>query len=113
MTKLTQMPHIELNVNLQLSMSEVQALAAIAGYGTKSFLDVFYTHMGKHYLKPHEAGLRSLFETIREELPPVIRRYKSAQTAFALRNPVVMNQSEFQERLKRELEWASEPKEPT
>lgn len=93
-SRLTQRPSIEVDVNIKLSMAEVQALEALAGYGIKAFLEVFYKQMGKHYLEPHEAGLRSLFDTIRSELPPIIRRYKAARTAFALANPVIRSRED-------------------
>lgn len=44
--------------------AEARALEALVGYGIEPFLQVFYTHLGKHYLQPHEAGLRSLFGNI-------------------------------------------------
>lgn len=49
---------------LMLSEVEARALEALAGYGADAFLEVFYKHMGKHYLQPHESGLRSLFDSI-------------------------------------------------
>lgn len=94
MNRLTQWPRIEVDVNVKLSMAEVQALEALAGYGTDGFLEVFYKQMGKHYLQPHEAGLRSLFATISSELPPIIRRYQSAKKAFALANPVIRSRED-------------------
>ena len=94
MNRLTQWPRIEVDVNIKLTMAEVQALDALAGYGTDGFLEVFYKQMGKHYLKPHEAGLRSLFATISSELPPIIKRYQSAKQAFALANPVIRSRED-------------------
>lgn len=96
MRHLTQLPRIDVDVNLKLTMAEVQALEALAGYGIENFLKVFYLHMGKHYLHPHEKGLRSLFDAIRGELPPIIRRYKSACEAFALANPRVLNRQDYE-----------------
>lgn len=104
MSRLTQMPRIELDVALKLNESEVRALEALAGYGTDAFLEVFYTHMGRHYLKPHEAGLRSLFDTIRSELPSIIKRHKAARTAFALRDPVIRSLEEHNELIARVVE---------
>lgn len=95
MRHLTQMPRIDVDVNLKLTMVEVQALEALAGYGIESFLKVFYEQMGKHYLEPHEQGLRSLFKAISSELPPIIQRYGAARQAFALSNPVVRNRQDY------------------
>lgn len=104
MGRITQMPRIDVDVNLKLTMVEVQALDALAGYGIKSFLEVFYQHMGKHYLQPHEQGLRSLFETIRGELPPIIKRHENARRAFALADPRVLNRKDYDDAIARAIE---------
>ncbi len=57
-------PKVEMRITLVLSEAEASALDAIAGYGTDSFLKVFYEHMGKAYLQPYESGLRSLFDSV-------------------------------------------------
>ncbi len=44
---------------IELNGEELKALDALAGYGVDSFLKVFYQHLGKSYLEPHEKGLRS------------------------------------------------------
>lgn len=49
---------------LTLDEKEICALDALVGYGIDPFLKVFYEKMGRAYLEPHEAGLRSLFETV-------------------------------------------------
>lgn len=92
--QLTQMPRIEVDVNLKLTMAQVQALEALAGYGANAFLEVFYKQMGRHYLQPHEKGLRSLFDAIQSELPPIIERYEAACTAFALKDPVIRSRQD-------------------
>ena len=48
------------------------ALDALIGYGVEGFLESFYKVMGTAYLKPHEAGLRSLFKTIAVEVGPAV-----------------------------------------
>lgn len=58
----------ELTVLLELNESEVRALAGIFGYNVDAFLSVFYERMGKSYVEPHEAGVRSLHQTIRGAL---------------------------------------------
>jgi hypothetical protein len=64
MAKIDCRPTIEARITLNLSEDEAAALDALAGYGTDSFLDVFYKNMGRAYLEPHEKGLRSLFESV-------------------------------------------------
>lgn len=56
------------NVLLKLSEVEARALDAICGYGADRFVEWFYKNLGKHYLKPHEDGMRSLFDTVNNQL---------------------------------------------
>lgn len=83
MAKLTQRATIDLSVVFELSEAEVGALDALAGYGTDAFLKVFYEKLGQAYMTPYEAGLRSLFESVRDQLPPMLRAAKTAREAFA------------------------------
>ena len=55
-------PKVELKIALELNEEEARALEAIIGYNVNSFLETFYTKMGKAYLEPYEKGVRSLFE---------------------------------------------------
>jgi hypothetical protein len=66
-------PKIEITFggSLTLNETELRALDALVGYGTKEFLDTFY-NMGTHYMKPHEQGIYTLFETIRNQVKPQI-----------------------------------------
>lgn len=73
---------VELIATVVLNESEMAALDAIAGYGVDDFLRVFYSRLGETYLKPHEAGLRSLFATIRDEVPGLLSRARKAREAF-------------------------------
>ena len=74
---------ITLEIVLKLSEIEARALDTISGYGDKAFLEVFYKHLGKHYLEPHEKGVQSLFDTIRKELPQHLRDVDTAREAIA------------------------------
>lgn len=60
----------------------MRAMDALVGYGVDGFLEVFYTKLGKAYMKPHEAGLRSLFESIRGTVPGILQRTDAARKAF-------------------------------
>ena len=100
-SRLTQRPRIELNVNLQLNESEIRALDALVGYGDKAFLKAFYAQLGEAYLKPHEAGLVSLFATVRENLPRILKRQDAAKKAFALDDPVIRGRTEHNELIAR------------
>lgn len=92
--RLTQQPTLDVKVSLTLSYAEICALDALVGYGIEPFLKVFYEKLGTHYMRPYEAGLRSVFGTIREELPPVIKRTRAAARAFMLDDPVIRSRSD-------------------
>lgn len=55
----------ELTITIQLTEPEVRALDAMFGYSPEAFLQGFYKQLGETYVKPHEAGVRSLHSTIR------------------------------------------------
>lgn len=79
---------VEFTIKFTLTKGEAQALDAIAGYGHKNFLEVFYPKMGKHYLEPHEKEMINLFNRIRADLPCEIKKIETAQEAIneALKN---------------------------
>lgn len=80
--KIAQQPTVSLNVTIQLNEAEARALDGLVGYGVDGFIDLFYKNLGDHYLKPHEAGLRSLFEDLRQTLPSMLSRADEARKAF-------------------------------
>lgn len=97
---------VEGRVTLHLTEVEAAALEAIIGYGTDSFLKVFYKHLGEHYLRPHEAGVRSLFKTIGRDVPHALARFQAARMAFMMPNPNVVTQGI--ERMRREAMEAAQ-----
>ena len=82
MATLIEKPKIELTVNMTLSESEARALLALTAYGDKEFLSLFYAHLGKTILQPHEAGLINLFTSVKEFLPPILNNTDSARKLF-------------------------------
>ena len=75
-------PTVALAVTIVLTEAEAGALDAIAGYGADKFLEVFCPHVGEAYLRSHEAGLRSLFESARSEIPGLLARAEQARKCF-------------------------------
>ncbi len=71
-----------LTVTLQLSEQEAKALDGIFGYDVDHFLKAFYEKMGKAYVQPHEAGVRSLHATIRGQLAGPIAEFDKARKAL-------------------------------
>lgn len=77
--KISNNTYVSFSVSCELSETEAKALDALAGYGLKAFLKVFYKEMGKAYLEPHEDGLRTLFEKITNEVKPALRNVEAAR----------------------------------
>jgi hypothetical protein len=71
---ITSKPTVTVEATIRLNEQEIAALDALAGYGTEAFLKVFYEKLGQSYLKPHEDGLRSVFETVRKYAGPALSR---------------------------------------
>lgn len=71
----------DLSVDIQLSEAEVRALDGIFGYNVDQFLKVFYEKCGKHYVQPHEAGVRSLHKTVRGILAGPLAEITKARDA--------------------------------
>ena len=83
MARIKQAPTVSVEATFVLSEPELRALDALVGYGADAFLGVFYKNLGKAYMQPHEAGLRTLFESIRESVPQILRRADEARKAFS------------------------------
>lgn len=73
---------IEARATMTLNEGELRALEALTGYGDDAFIQWFYKNMGKAYMQPHEAGLRSLFKSVRAQVPAILRRVDRARAAF-------------------------------
>lgn len=73
---------VEFTIKFTLTKGEALALDAIVGYGVDPFLKVFYEHMGKSYLQPHEKEMRKLFERVKSCLPIEVRKIETAQKAI-------------------------------
>lgn len=110
MSRLIQQPRVEVSATIKLTETELRALEALAGYGTDNFLEVFYKQMGKHYLQPHEAGIRTLFDVIRSDLNPILHRTDAAKKAFALRDPVIRSREDHDALIQRITATAKETK---
>lgn len=78
-------PTVSFTVKLELTENEARALDALAGYGHKSFLQVFYKHLGIHYMRPFEGDLIQLFEKIKT-LRGTISDIDEARQKLGLKN---------------------------
>ncbi len=57
---------VNAKIYLELTEGEAKALAAICGYGPSEFINWFYRNLGKHYLKPYESAVKTLFDKARK-----------------------------------------------
>lgn len=82
MAEIIQKPTVRVEAVMKFNEEELRALDALVGYGAHPFLDVFYKHLGKAYMQPHETGLISLFESIRNTVPGILSRANDARRVF-------------------------------
>jgi len=82
MAKLLSTPQVTTTITLVLSEEEARALLALTEYGEDNFLRVFYNSLGTHHLSDHEAGLRSLFQSVDNYLHPIFNKLKKAREVF-------------------------------
>lgn len=60
---------VDTKIYLEVNMQEASALFDLAGYGYDAFIAVFYEKLGESYMRQHADGLKTLFESIKKELP--------------------------------------------
>lgn len=94
MTKVDAKVSIDTTVHLVLNEQEAAALDALSCYGIDSFLRVFYKELGETYMKPHESGLRSLFSSIQDQIPSVLREVDECRQFVAEARAARMRQRE-------------------
>jgi hypothetical protein len=82
MAKIIGKPRVELRVWIGLEEEEARALDALVGYGDAAFISTFYEKLGRAYMEKHEAGLRSLFASVREFMPAILNTADEAQKVF-------------------------------
>jgi hypothetical protein len=73
-------PSVTFEIKMTLSEEEALALDDIMSYGADDFLKTFKDNLGSYYIKKHENGLRSLFEsssTLKMQLRKVERAKES------------------------------------
>lgn len=73
---------VDMTITLTLTEDEARALHTITSYGSDPFLQWFYRNLGKHYMKPHEKGLISLFDTVKKELPGHFAKMETVRKAL-------------------------------
>lgn len=74
---------VEFSITLTLTIGEAKALKAIAGYGTKAFLETFYEKMGKYYLEPNETDLILFLEKCNYAIPMELEKINKAAKDIA------------------------------
>lgn len=82
MAKIEGYGNLQLEVKFTVDEIEARALDALVGYSDDEFLKAFYERLGSHYMKPHEKGLRSLFKSIRDQMPTILNKIDRARKTF-------------------------------
>lgn len=78
---------VKFQVYVALDEPQARALEALAGYGADEFIRQFYEHLGRHYMEPHEDGLRSLLKEIRRVIPAQLKQVDRAREALVAPEP--------------------------
>lgn len=82
MAKIVANPKLELSLSFTINESEAWALDALVGYNFDSFVKVFKENLGESYLRGHEEGLKTFFESIRQLVPLILSDFKEAKEIF-------------------------------
>jgi len=80
--------NVEITAEICFNECELRALDALAGYGIEQFLEVFYSKLGTHYMKPYERNLRELFIKINQTVPDAIKSVEDVRKQ--LNNKVIL-----------------------
>jgi hypothetical protein len=83
MAKFRSTGKFEFEMSVTITEAEARALDALSGYDNNAFMEFFYKHMGRHYMEPHDAGMRLFLSSIRGEVAGHIARCDAAREAFA------------------------------
>ena len=67
------------SATIELNEVELRALDALVGYGIEPFLKVFYEKLGSSYMRPYEAGLRSVFDVINDTVHRAVQQVEHAR----------------------------------
>jgi hypothetical protein len=55
---------------LARELAEARAVHALLTYGADAFIKAFYAQLGKQYMQPYEAGLRSFLDAVTKQVAP-------------------------------------------
>lgn len=80
--KIEQRPRVECECTIRLTEGEMRFLDAMVGYGWKSFIETFEQHMGQSYVRDHKKHGAEFFQTVREQIPPILARIDDARAVF-------------------------------
>lgn len=70
---------IELKVSIQLSEIEVRCLLKMSQYGAGPYIKWFQKNLSRYELDGLATGVKSLFDTIRSELPAHLAKVDEAR----------------------------------
>lgn len=81
--KIEQRPKVECDCVIRLSEGEMRFLDALVGYGWDSFIEVFRAKLGTSYIRDYEKDGKELFQTLRGQMPSILRRADDARAVFS------------------------------
>jgi hypothetical protein len=70
---------IAFSTTITINETEIRALDALVGYGFDSFIGVFKDKLGAAYIRDHESGLKSFFETVGHDVLPALNDIDTAR----------------------------------
>lgn len=82
MAEITQKVEMVVSATMKLTEGEMLALNAVASFSTDAILDALTKSLGHAYLRGHDAALRSFFEGVKRDMPPILDRAKRAADVF-------------------------------
>lgn len=82
MATITGRANIDLKLAFVITETEARALSAMVGYGYDGFIETFKKHMGEHYMRGHEGGLKLFFESVRGIVDGELHKLDKARAIF-------------------------------
>lgn len=82
MAKCKERTFVDQTVTIELREMEARALNALVSYGADAILEAIREKISPMVASKHADGFREFFNTLRADLPPLIRRADHAREVF-------------------------------
>lgn len=84
-------PQQQFAVHLVIPEKQARALDALSGYDIDKFLEFFYKHMGKEYMKDYEKDFRQFIIDCHKHIPIHFKKFDAAREIFVEVNQKYIN----------------------